>query len=714
MAKKVEIELDVKGNIVESTKNLRALKTELKNVAAGTAEWNKIKNDIRDIEDALESAGQSSEDFKGLLENAPGPLGVLGGAIKKVELATKSWGAALKATGIGLLVSLIGGLVAAFAQTEGSMKKLEPLLIGMEKIFGGLVEMAQPLLDLMLDLGLKALPYVTSAFKNVYSAVFSVLQSLGKLGQAVMKLVKGDFSGAWETAKESVTKFGENFEQNQKNFEKGAAKMTKTQKENAKATKETADAAKKAAQDRINANETLQQSEDELAEARRKKSKDEIQALKDEQVYKDKELKREKDRIDELLKTEKKGSDEYKALLSDKNKLDADYLKDKEARDKTIADKEKEKVQKQKEINEAIAAVNKALEDQKLTSQKEGLVKELNTIKKGGDDKIAAYKKQLDDLVEKQGLSIQEAAKKLKEFTDNVSQEVLNATTKVLGTDFLNKLDAGLTRFFENNKNSFDDVVKTIDNAQVKLDDAYKKGLISEADYASRSKALQNELVAAKEKNVMATQMLSDAAGQAAQAIGAETAAGIILIKVQQAAALAATGLALAESFKGLGKDIGKGFPTNLIAVASTLALIATAISQFKSLLGVSPKSLGNMSGGGSPAGNTAASMGKNYADGGLIGGLRHAQGGTLIEAEQGEAIMTRGAVTMFGPLLSNLNQMGGGTSFGNALTTRPDAASISLPAQDKSPVIMKTYVVSNELTTEAEKQARLKDLSTL
>jgi len=118
--------------------------------------------------------------------------------------------------------------------------------------------------------------------------------------------------------------------------------------------------------------------------------------------------------------------------------------------------------------------------------------------------------------------------------------------------------------------------------------------------------------------------------------------------------------------------------------------------------------------GGGAAAGNSAASLGKNYADGGMINGPRHAQGGTMIEAEGGEAIMTRGAVTMFGPLLSNLNQMGGGTSFGNALTTRPDMPSVSQPAQDKSPVIMKTYVVSNELTTEAEKQARLKDLSTL
>jgi chromosome segregation ATPase len=106
MAKKVEIEVDVKGNVVESTKNMKALKQQLKEVPAGTAEWSKIKNQIRDIEDALESANASSEDFKGQLENAPGPLGALGGAIKKVELATKSWGAAFKALGIGLLVFL--------------------------------------------------------------------------------------------------------------------------------------------------------------------------------------------------------------------------------------------------------------------------------------------------------------------------------------------------------------------------------------------------------------------------------------------------------------------------------------------------------------------------------------------------------------------------------------------------------------------------------
>jgi hypothetical protein len=106
---------------------------------------------------------------------------------------------------------------------------------------------------------------------------------------------------------------------------------------------------------------------------------------------------------------------------------------------------------------------------------------------------------------------------------------------------------------------------------------------------------------------------------------------------------------------------------------------------------------------------------GRNYADGGLIGGRRHAQGGTMIEAEQGEAIMTRGAVTQFAPLLSLMNQAGGGTSFNsNLMTTRQDNPIVSNPAQEQAPLIVKTYVVSQELTTEAHKQARLKSLSTI
>ena len=98
-----------------------------------------------------------------------------------------------------------------------------------------------------------------------------------------------------------------------------------------------------------------------------------------------------------------------------------------------------------------------------------------------------------------------------------------------------------------------------------------------------------------------------------------------------------------------------------------------------------------------------------------MISGKRHYEGGTMIEAEKGEAIMTRGAVTMFKPLLSMMNQMGGGTSFyPNATTTSYDNPKLKSPSEEDKPTIVKTYVVSSELTNEQQRQARLKNLSTL
>jgi predicted outer membrane lipoprotein len=119
--------------------------------------------------------------------------------------------------------------------------------------------------------------------------------------------------------------------------------------------------------------------------------------------------------------------------------------------------------------------------------------------------------------------------------------------------------------------------------------------------------------------------------------------------------------------------------------------------------------------GGGSGSGSSGNTLGRNYGDGGYIDGPRHAQGGVPITAEGGEAIMTRGAVTAFAPMLSMMNQMGGGKSFVNGIG-KPyyDNPKTQNVVEESKPIIMKSYVVSNDMKTEMEKQSRLKDLSTL
>jgi hypothetical protein len=124
----------------------------------------------------------------------------------------------------------------------------------------------------------------------------------------------------------------------------------------------------------------------------------------------------------------------------------------------------------------------------------------------------------------------------------------------------------------------------------------------------------------------------------------------------------------------------------------------------------------GGASGAGASSG-TYNGLGRNYGDGGMIEGPSHksAAGGVMINAEGGEAIMSKGSVSMFGPMLSLMNQMGGGASFipGLAGAARPDNPRVSTPSADNSTII-KTYVVSSDMTSEQHKQSRLKDLSTL
>jgi hypothetical protein len=103
-------------------------------------------------------------------------------------------------------------------------------------------------------------------------------------------------------------------------------------------------------------------------------------------------------------------------------------------------------------------------------------------------------------------------------------------------------------------------------------------------------------------------------------------------------------------------------------------------------------------------------------ANGGIVRGPGGPKSDSIpTNLSNGEAVMTSGAVTMFAPLLSMMNQMGGGTSFSSDLSVAsPDNPIRNNPAQEQSPIIMKTYVVESELTSAQQKQGRLKELSTL
>jgi hypothetical protein len=382
--KQVKVKIDVETNVEGSIAELKALKKQLKETAAGSEEFKKIYNQIDDLEDKIKSAKGASADWIDSLESAGGPIGMLGAGLNKLKVSTQSFGAALKATGIGLVVSIVAGLVAAFSQTEGSLKKLEPLLIGLEKIFGGIVEVMQPLLDIFLELALKALPYITSGIGKLYSGFVAFFTLIKEAGTGVGKILKGIFTldtdsitEGYAQIKGSLSKTIEAYDEGVKRFEVGTKKLTKTQKENLKTQKEDAD---KALADKLKQMEAL----DKLDEARLEKLKAEAlaiatteqQKLDIEKQFAEKSYQLAKKDIEDKIAINKKYGKDTTELQADLVKLDADNI-----------NKKAEINDKQKSLDENVLKELKEFNKRATDIKTQAIIDELTQSKQSRADK---------------------------------------------------------------------------------------------------------------------------------------------------------------------------------------------------------------------------------------------------------------------------------------------------------------------------------------
>ena len=363
---KKTIELEVKSNVEESIAGLKALKRQLKDTAAGSEEFKKIYNQIDDLEDKIKSSKNASSDWIDTLESAGGPLGMVGASLNRAKVATQSFGGALKATGIGLFVSLIGGLVAAFQDNENAMKKLQPLLDGIGKIFNGVFRAVEPLFNTLVDLAVNALPMVSKAFGVVYSSVTAVFQSLGMLGGSIKKLISGDFSGAWQDAKNSVNDFGKNYDASIKRFIAGTQEVTKVEKKEGKARvdnkKETNDELDKLNQERL-AND-MQSAKDAMAILDEIAKAKETPAQKEYREYLEKKAVLEANNLDASELTNnflrKQADDEY--AIYEKGLADKKELSDKElALDIAIKEAKRNALDTGLNILQQFAGKNKAI-----------------------------------------------------------------------------------------------------------------------------------------------------------------------------------------------------------------------------------------------------------------------------------------------------------------------------------------------------------------
>jgi hypothetical protein len=156
----------------------------------------------------------------------------------------------------------------------------------------------------------------------------------------------------------------------------------------------------------------------------------------------------------------------------------------------------------------------------------------------------------------------------------------------------------------------------------------------------------------------------------------------------------------------GLKMAAGYAIKAKISAGLSIATITAQAIGKLKGIQGQGSGSDGN-AGGGRQSNN----LGRGYADGGLVTGPGTSRSDSIpARLSNGEFVMNGASTAMFLPMLEMLNNAGRQTSVPSLMTTLPDAPE----SNNKSEMIVKTYVVESDLTSTQHKQARLKNLSTL
>lgn len=701
--KKIDVDLII--NSEDSQKKLRDLTKALKQLPTGTEDWKKVYGEIDDLKDRLAGAQKGTDDWVDSLENAGGPLGMVGTGINKMKVAFSSFNTALKASVIGLVVAAIGGLVAAFSQSEVAVKKLQPLMIGLEKIMGGIFRAMEPLLDVFIELATTALPYVTKGIGIFYSAIFGLFTFIKNTAVGVGKILKGVFTLDFDSVKEGFeglsNVIGDTMDSAKKAFgryESGTKELTKTEKEEIEKRNKLSDEQKKKKEEEAKKEEERRKAE---LEGRKRDLDAKIKLETDSETTSKEKLKK---LLDERYKAE---IEDKKLSDAEKLALQAEYAKKLEEAIKTDDEK-----RKKERIAELDALIQLEI-DKENTSRQElkyildaRMQEELNNTELGEAQKQAIrekYAKQLKEAIEKdekdnRDKKIKALQEELRLASGNsaeqirITQELQNQIKNIedpaerfqlqkgyqdnllqlLDTSYSNQkavIETNTNEFKRFDAQYYTDQRNAIDKYQSDLKTALDKGTISKEEYTKRDKDLANarkeigkqEVAANNEK----TKLIGDALGQLSTIVGQDTVAG-------KGFAIAKATIDTYQSAVAAYKSLA-GIPVigPALGAIAAAAAVASGIATVKKIVAVQvPNAPSNP--GGNATQTTPAGPGErpqiNLSASSVVpvrkaqGGLVRGPGGGFSDSipamlSDGEFVVNSRSTRVFQPLLQSINE---------------------------------------------------------
>jgi hypothetical protein len=680
-----------------------------------------------------------------------------GVSTKAASTAAQGFGKALIATGIGAIVVAVGSLIANFDSLKATFTNLFPSLAKMGQYIGGLIDRFTDFVGITSKAEREQKKFVGGLEQGLKKEKESWDANADKYDQFTQRKVNANLK-----FKEKQIEILNDETKNEK--EKNA--LIKQYRDQANreiegADKDRAQKSKDAAKQELDRNK---QTGDQLAQQNKQRRQEEqdavVQNLKNAADTDENALR-------EALKKQQDIRNEGKKLTKEQEKLQADEInkivkdelqKDKDDRQKAFDDRlkltqEAGKLELDAIENDVEAKKIKYGEDSKefraaqqskFDKQFELLTQEEKTLKEKEKTKDGLTQDEINRLK-----SIQNERGALTNTVNETNKEQINSdrekAAKTLENDkkakdemFANQMaNSGMNfelqqQLLEDKLNSDREYYAAQEllyaGNKEKLDEIDRARLASQASYAQGEEEIRKKQVS----------LNLQAADAAINALGAQTAAGKAALIAKQfllakelvlevKRTVAFSKLSLAESkvavATGAAKTAKVGFPQNIplliLYAAQAVSIIKTVIDATK-MAGETSNLGGSADAGSVPSTGTQVPRPRGMATGGLVQGV----GGPtsdLIPAmlSNGESVINANSTSMFKPVLSAINEIGGGRRFaegGVAVGSFGQDQTLSQlqTMMNTQQVPIKTYVVASDMSNQQMLDRNIKSRSTL
>ena len=667
-------------NFDDLNKSVSDLTKELNKTDFGSEQFKDLQKELKTSTGALKEASQGTMTLGEKFASIPGPVGQAAQSIQGL-------GTAFKALIMNPVGAVIAGIAAVFVTFYKALTSTEKGLFALNQVMGALSGLLSPIITLFQDMAMVLVEGVLKGIEGVQAALeflgFDQFAQASRDASALAKSVneveeaEGDLAVARAKQNKELTEareiladtnltLGERkkaLAQVKKSEEDLAAREVKLSEQRLKNIRE--EIKLKGASKELNDKEeaaliSLYNVQQSQAAVRRKNLKLE-QGLEREQEqkrkeYADKQKQREKDRL---------------AAIEEKKKKQEEARKFEEDLNLSIIRDETEKSKKQIEI------------------QKQTLLKQIDTLAVTEEKKKELRLKAEEDAnIKLEKLDEENRKKKEQKDTEDAQKEYDRQNAL---TDALLQLDQ---MKYENAQNLTEqDLQVTIDLMKKKTDlllqneklTAEERLLIEQqlANAVFKLKKDQTEREALLEKQQLTA--IADGLGNIATLAGETTTVGK-LAGVAQASVN--TYISASEAYKS---TVGIPVVGPALAPIAAAAAIAAGLATVNKIISVSEP-------------NTNVSK-PTFAYGGIVEG----QGSMTTDSvnaylSPGEAVINARSTQMFKPLLSSINQLGGGRRFtGGIVSNGVDMGQVemlnTLRSNNKQPI--KAYVVSSEMTNQ-------------